>query len=89
VRISLLNSVLVIIAFLYIKPRNLIITSLRQKGIKQGLRELLFNPAESSFERAASAGFGVFMGIVPIWGFQLLIGIPLAIMIKMNKTLSF
>lgn len=85
--ISLLNSVLVIIAFLYIKPRNLIITPLRQKGIKQGLRELLFNPAESSFERAASAGFGVFMGIVPIWGFQLLIDIPLAIMIKMNKTL--
>jgi len=87
VRISLLNSVLVIIAFLYIKPRNLIITPLRQKGIKQGLRELLFNPAESSFERAASVGFGVFMGIVPIWGFQLLIGIPLAIMMKMNKTL--
>jgi uncharacterized protein (DUF2062 family) len=87
VRISLLNSVLVIIAFLYIKPRNLIITPLRQKGIKQGLRELLFNPAESSFERAASVGFGVFMGIIPIWGFQLLIGIPLAIMMKMNKTL--
>ncbi len=87
VRISVLNSVLVIVAFLYIKPRNLIITPLRQKGVKKGLRELLFNPAESSFERAASVGFGVFMGIVPIWGFQLLVGIPLAIMMKMNKTL--
>ena len=87
VRISILNSVLVIVAFLYIKPRNLIITPLRQKGVKKGLRELLFNPAESSFERAASVGFGVFMGIVPIWGFQLLVGIPLAIMMKMNKTL--
>jgi uncharacterized protein (DUF2062 family) len=87
VRIGLLNSVLVIIAFLYIKPRNLVITPLRQKGFWKGLRELLFNPAESSFERAASVGFGVFMGIVPIWGFQLLVGIPLAIMMKMNKTL--
>jgi uncharacterized protein (DUF2062 family) len=27
------------------------------------------------------------MGIVPIWGFQLLVGIPAAIAMKMNKTL--
>ncbi|MBK7039822.1 MAG: DUF2062 domain-containing protein [Bacteroidetes bacterium] len=27
------------------------------------------------------------MGIIPIWGFQLLVGIPLAILMKMNKTL--
>ncbi len=87
VRIGLLNSVLVIVAFLYIKPRNLVIAPLRQKGFWKGLKELLFNPSESSFERAASVGFGVFMGIVPIWGFQLLVGIPLAIMMKMNKTL--
>jgi hypothetical protein len=39
------------------------------------------------FVRAASVGFGMFMGIVPIWGFQLLVGIPLAIAMRLNKTL--
>ena len=37
--------------------------------------------------KAASIGFGIFMGIFPIWGFQLIIGIPLAILFKMNKVL--
>jgi uncharacterized protein (DUF2062 family) len=27
------------------------------------------------------------MGIIPIWGFQLLIGIPLAVLFRMNKVL--
>lgn len=86
-RISILNSVLVMIALLYIKPRDIFIKPLQKKGFWKGLRELLFNPNESSMVRASSVGFGVFMGIVPIWGFQLLVGIPLAIMMKMNKTL--
>ena len=87
VRISFLNAFLVIIAFLYIKPRDILFKPLKEKGIRKGLKELLFDPRESSMKRASSVGFGVFMGIVPIWGFQLLVGIPLAILMKMNKTL--
>ncbi|MBK7763737.1 MAG: DUF2062 domain-containing protein [Bacteroidetes bacterium] len=87
VRISILNSILVFITFLYIKPRDLILRPLQKKGMKKGLKELLFNPTESTYTRAASVGFGVFMGIVPIWCFQLLVGIPLAVLMKMNKTL--
>lgn len=86
-RISVLNTFLVLIAFLYIKPRDLVLRPLREKGIRNGLKELLFNPQETKIIRASSVGFGIFMGIVPIWGFQLLVGIPLAILMKMNKTL--
>jgi glycosyltransferase involved in cell wall biosynthesis len=86
-RISVLNTFLVLIALFYIKPRDLILRPLREKGFKRGLKELLFDPHETIFTRAASIGFGVFMGIVPIWGFQLLVGIPAAIAMKMNKTL--
>ncbi len=86
-RISILNSVLVIIAFLYIKPRDLLLKPLREKGLKKGLKEMLFNPSETIQTRAASVGFGFFMGILPIWGFQLLVGIPLAVWMRMNKTL--
>lgn len=86
-RISVLNTVLVLIAFFYIKPRDLVLRPLREKGFKRGLKELLFDPHETIFTRAASVGFGVFMGIVPVWGFQLLIGIPAAVAFKLNKTL--
>ncbi|MEZ5046311.1 MAG: DUF2062 domain-containing protein [Chitinophagaceae bacterium] len=86
-RISVLNTVLVLITFLYIKPRDIIFKPIKEKGLKKGLKTLLFNPNESKLLRASSVGFGVFMGILPIWGFQLLIGIPLAILFKLNKTL--
>ncbi len=86
-RISVLNTILVLITFLYIKPRDFFIKPFRQRGFIQGLKFLLFNPNETPFIRAASVGFGIFMGIIPIWGFQLLIGIPLAILFKLNKAL--
>ena len=37
--------------------------------------------------RAISIGFGVFMGIFPIWGFQMLVAIALSIIFKLNKAL--
>ena len=44
-------------------------------------------PDESSWRKAASIGFGLFMGFIPIWGFQLLIGIPLAVLLRLNRIL--
>lgn len=37
--------------------------------------------------KAYSVGFGVFMGIVPIWGFQMITAIALSILFRLNKTL--
>lgn len=85
-RISILNTVLVLIAFILIKPRDLLVRPVKERGWR-GLKEILFNPNETVFIRSASIGFGFFMGIVPIWGFQLLIGIPLAMLMRMNKVL--
>jgi uncharacterized protein (DUF2062 family) len=36
---------------------------------------------------ALSIGFGVFMGIVPIWGYQLVTAIFLAYLLKLNKVI--
>jgi glycosyltransferase involved in cell wall biosynthesis len=85
-RISVLNTVLVIIALLYIKPRDLI-RDLKKKNIRQLLRENLMNPDESDEKKALSIGFGFFMGIVPIWGFQILTAIFLSVLFKLNKAL--
>jgi glycosyltransferase involved in cell wall biosynthesis len=84
-RISILNTILVTITLLYIKPRDFV------RGIKKNfwsnLIAKLFNPAETDSVKAISVGFGVFMGIFPIWGFQLVVAIALAFLFRLNKAL--
>ena len=86
-RISILNTILVLIAFLYIKPRDFIRTLFSRKKMKKVLDEHLFNPHHSAQLKAMSVSFGIFMGIIPIWGFQLVVAIFLAILFKLNKPL--
>lgn len=86
-RISILNTVLVLIAFLYIKPRDFIRLLFSKTGWQKIYKAIFIHPEESNTRKAVSVGFGVFMGIVPVWGFQLAIGIPLAILFRLNKAL--
>ncbi|WP_121808205.1 DUF2062 domain-containing protein [Mucilaginibacter kameinonensis] len=86
-RISVLNTVLVIITFAYIKPRDFFRTLFDKKKAKQMLKNLFFNPEHSPQLKAKSVAFGVFMGIVPIWGFQLLVAISLAFLFRLNKAI--
>ncbi|MBL7703730.1 MAG: DUF2062 domain-containing protein [Ferruginibacter sp.] len=84
-RISVLNTILVLITALYIKPRDIIRTLFSPKKMKKVLDEHLFNPHHTPQLKAMSVAFGVFMGIIPIWGFQLAAAIFLAILFKLNK----
>ncbi|HMG09424.1 MAG TPA: DUF2062 domain-containing protein [Mucilaginibacter sp.] len=86
-RISVLNTILVIITFAYIKPRDFFRTLFDKRKAKQMIKNLFFNPNHSPQLKAASVGFGVFMGIVPIWGFQLLTAISIAIVFRLNKAI--
>ncbi|SEP10216.1 Glycosyltransferase involved in cell wall bisynthesis [Mucilaginibacter gossypiicola] len=86
-RISVLNTILVIITFAYIKPRDFFRTLFDKKKAKQMLKNLFFNPEHSPQLKAKSVAFGVFMGIVPIWGFQLLVAISLAFLFRLNKAI--
>ncbi|MBS1628969.1 MAG: DUF2062 domain-containing protein [Bacteroidetes bacterium] len=86
-RISVLNTVLVTLAVLWIKPRDFTLGLFRAGGVHKLWKSLFSHPDESNLRKAVSVGFGVFMGIVPVWGFQLLIGIPLALMMRLNKVL--
>lgn len=86
-RISILNTVLVLIAFLYIKPRDFIRTIFNRKKLKKLMDDHLFNPHHSAQLKAMSVAIGIFMGIIPIWGFQLVTAIFLAILFKLNKPL--
>jgi glycosyltransferase involved in cell wall biosynthesis len=86
-RISILNTLLVIISFFYIRPRDL----LRRLFFKQKWKEVfvdeLFDAAQSDLRKSVSVAFGIFMGIIPIWGFQLIVAIFLAVLLRLNKGL--
>jgi glycosyltransferase involved in cell wall biosynthesis len=86
-RISVLNTILVIITFAYIKPRDFFRTLFDKKKGRQMIKNLFFNPEHSPQLKAKSVAFGVFMGIVPIWGFQLLVAISLAFLFRLNKAI--
>jgi len=82
-RISFLNAWFTILTAAYHLPRRLLL-----KGkLLQLIKEEAIKPEESNIRKAASIGFGFFMGILPIWGFQLLVGIPTSIFLRMNKVL--
>jgi glycosyltransferase involved in cell wall biosynthesis len=85
-RISILNTVLVLITLVYINPRNFF-RSIFSKATYGNLWQEIFHRDEPVALTAISAAFGVFMGIIPIWGFQLLVAITLAIAFRLNKTL--
>jgi uncharacterized protein (DUF2062 family) len=85
-RISILNTFLVFWAFIRIKPRN-IIRKILSKPLKQHYRDQIANPKFSNLNLALSVAFGVFMGILPIWGYQLVTAIFLAYVFKLNKVL--
>lgn len=87
-RISILNTILVIITLLYIKPRNFF-RSFKKKSIKEFLREDILASSDSNAIKALSIALGVFVGIAPFWGFQTAIVIFLAVVLRWNKVLAF
>lgn len=85
-RISILNTWLVTLTLLWYLPRRLF-RFVQKKGLWKIIRDEAVKADESNLSKAKSIGFGFFMGIVPIWGFQLLVGIPLSVYFRMNKVL--
>ena len=85
-RISFLNTYLVILALLYYIPFRFI-KSLTRQNIKNFIKQNFLNREEPVYKKALSIGFGVFMGIFPIWGYQLIVGIALSHLMKLNKAL--
>ncbi len=88
-RISVLNTVLVLLAFLYHHPRR-VFNEYRKKSLKQIFREVKDSAAAiPNHTIAFSIAFGVFMGIFPIWGYQLLVGFILAHFLSLHKGIFF
>ncbi|RZJ72533.1 DUF2062 domain-containing protein [Flavobacterium sp.] len=87
-RISILNTVLVTICFLWIFPRN-VFRKLKKKGLKKFFLENVMQSQDSNRVKALSIALGVFIGISPFWGFQTILALFLATVFKLNKAISY
>ncbi|MBN1599202.1 MAG: DUF2062 domain-containing protein [Bacteroidales bacterium] len=80
-RISILNTILVLVAFLYAHP----VRYFRDFNLQK--LKILLGSGEPGLKLASAVGFGVFMGIVPIWGYQMITAAFLAHFLRLNKPL--
>ncbi len=87
-RISILNTVLVLLTIFYIKPRDFF-RGLKKKGIRKFLRENILHSDHSVSKKSLSIALGVFIGIAPFWGFQTVIVLFLAALLRLNKVIAF
>ena len=85
-RISILNTWLVLVTFLYIKPRNFF-RKLKKKGFKRFIIEDFLGSDDSAEKKAFSISLGVFIGLSPIWGFHTIVVIFLALLLNLNKVI--
>ena len=86
-RISMLNTVLVLFAFLFYHPWRFL-KALTWTNIKNFFSKNVFNSEESNFRMAASMGWGIFCGIIPLWGYQMVFAALAAHFLKLNKIVA-
>ncbi|MGM0551781.1 MAG: DUF2062 domain-containing protein [Bacteroidota bacterium] len=86
-RVSILNTFLVLIAFLWARPFA-IIRKMNRRNIKRFVHKQLHENNESNAKIALAITLGVFMGIAPVWGYQMLIALALAHLMKLNKVIT-
>lgn len=85
-RISVLNTYLVILAVGFYIPLR-VFKRMSYRNFITFLKEQFLKENESTATKALSIGFGFFMGIFPVWGFQMLIGLMFAQLFKLNKAI--
>lgn len=83
-RVSIINSILVFMAVLWIRP-FLFIRGLRKKSFKGFIQEYFIDSSDSNIKLALSVGIGMFIGVTPIWGFQMLLAFGVAYVFHLNK----
>lgn len=86
-RISLLNAVLVLAALLVYYPWRFL-KALNRRNIREFLDRQLIHSKESNWRLACAMGWGVFCGIIPIWGYQMLFAVVSAHFFKLNKIVA-
>ncbi|HNX08180.1 MAG TPA: DUF2062 domain-containing protein, partial [Bacteroidales bacterium] len=85
-RISLLNTILVLVAFLFVKPFSFL-RALNKKNIHNFFQKEFVNSPEKDYKIIASVMVGVFFSVTPFWGWQVWIALLVAVLFRLNKVI--
>ena len=85
-RISVLNTILVTLALAYHRPR-MFLKDIKKKGLRHYIKTFILEGTDADSTIAISVGFGIFMGIFPVWGWQMAIAFAIATATGLNRTL--
>ena len=86
-RISILNTVLVLYALLFYYPWRFL-RALTAENIHDFFDRNLIPSSESNPRMACSMGWGVFCGIIPLWGYQMIFAFATAHLMRLNKIVA-
>lgn len=85
-RVSVLNTVLVFYALLIVKPFQFV-RKLNKKNFQEFIRTQITQNQEPNINITLAVMLGLFMGVAPVWGYQMLIAFALAHILKLNKVI--
>jgi uncharacterized protein (DUF2062 family) len=83
-RVSIANSILVFLALLWVRPLSFF-QGLRKKSVREFVTEYIINNKDSNTTLSLSVALGLFIGVTPIWGWQIVTTLGLAHLFKLNK----
>lgn len=86
-RISILNTFLVLGALLYYYPWRFV-RSLTRENIRRFIAGNITHSPDSNLRLAASIGLGIFFGIAPLWGYQMIAAGVTAHFTRLNKAVA-
>lgn len=86
-RISVLNAILVVIALLWFWPLKFV-RSINKENIHQFVTNNITHSKESNLKITLAAMLGIFMGIAPIWGYQMIAAGISAHFLRLNKMVA-
>lgn len=86
-RIFILNTIMVVIALLYMRPR-LFFRNLKKKSAREFFREYILNSSESNAQITFAVMLGLFLGVTPFWGYQIVLIIFFCVLLKLNKVIA-
>ena len=86
-RVSVLNTVLVLIALLVVKPFKFALW-LNKKNISEFFQKHIVQNKDSDAKITFSVMLGMFMGIAPFWGYQMGLALVVAMALRLNKVVT-
>lgn len=86
-RISILNTYLVLLAFLFYYPWRFI-KALNKENVKKFIQKNITNSSDSNLKISLAIALGACCGVLPTWGYQMWIALSVAHFTKLNKLIA-